>query len=133
MKCPYCGNDAELKTGRHVYPHRPDLASLKIWACDPCDAWVGTHKNSPTHAPLGRLANAELRKAKMAAHAAFDPLWKSGSMSRKKAYALLSDKMGLKPQDTHIGMFDVDQCKQVVAVCHDIAMPHQPGTFMVYS
>lgn len=114
MKCPYCGGDAELTTGYKVYPHRLDLADLKVWACFPCDAWVGTHKNSPTHAPLGRLANPELRKAKMAAHAAFDPWWKSGRMSRRKAYALLAEKMGIHKDQAHIGMFDVEQCKQVV-------------------
>lgn len=132
MICPYCGSDAELTTGHKVYPHRPDLAHLKIWACLPCDAWVGTHKNSPTHAPLGRMANAELRRAKMAAHAAFDPIWKSGRMSRSKAYALLASLMNLPKQDTHIGMFDVQQCKQVVEVCKTMAPTSQPGSFMVY-
>lgn len=114
MKCPYCGNDAELTTGYKVYPHRLDLADLKVWACFPCDAWVGTHKNSPTHAPLGRLANAELRRAKMAAHAAFDPWWKSGRMTRREAYQKLANLMSMDPKDAHIGMFDVEQCKTVV-------------------
>ena len=132
MKCPYCGNDAELSTGHKVYPHRSDLANLKIWACFPCDAWVGTHKNSPTHAPLGRLANAELRMAKRKAHAAFDPLWKSGQMSRKKAYALLSEKMGLTPDETHIGMFDVEQCKTVIMLCTPI-MVKERGGLVVYA
>ena len=133
MKCPYCGKDAELTTGYTVYPHRLDLADLKVWACLPCDAWVGTHKDSPKHAPLGRLANAELRKAKMAAHAAFDPLWKSGRMSRSKAYSLLAESMGLPKKDTHIGMFDVEQCKQVVEACKAMAPARQRGTFMVYA
>ena len=114
FKCPYCGNDAELTTGYKAYPHRLDLADLKVWACFPCDAWVGTHKNSPTHAPLGRLANAELRRAKMAAHAAFDPWWKSGRMTRREAYKKLAELMGIDPKDAHIGMFDVEQCKTVV-------------------
>lgn len=34
--------------------------------------------------PLGRLANAELQRWRNTAHAMFDPLWKSGSMSRVK-------------------------------------------------
>lgn len=114
MKCPYCGEEAELTTGHKVYPHRSDLAHLKVWACFPCDAWVGTHKNSPEHKPLGRLANGELRRAKMSAHAAFDPWWKSGKMSRHEAYAMLAEKMGLPKEKAHIGMFDVEQCKQVV-------------------
>lgn len=114
MKCPYCGNDAELTTGYKVYPHRLDLADLKVWACFPCDAWVGTHKNSKDNKPLGRLANAELRRAKMAAHAAFDPWWKSGRMTRHEAYRKLAEHMGLDPKDAHIGMFDVEQCRDVV-------------------
>ena len=130
MKCPYCGGDAEISTGHKVYPHRPDLASLKIWACFPCDAWVGTHKNSGE--PLGRLANAELRMAKRKAHAAFDPLWKSGQMSRKKAYALLSEKMGLTPDETHIGMFDVEQCKTVILLCTPMMIAER-GNLMVYA
>lgn len=128
MKCPYCGNEAELTTGSKVYPRRPDLASLKIWACMPCDAWVGTHKNSPTNAPLGRLANAELRKAKMAAHAAFDPYWKSGHVTRQKAYKMLAERMGLSKAEAHIGMFDVNQCRKVVE-----AFPPLNTGLMVYA
>ncbi len=113
--CPYCEKDAKLVTGYQIYPHRLDLAELKVWACMPCDAWVGTHKNSREHKPLGRLANAELRKAKMKAHAAFDPWWKNGIMTRHEAYAMLAEKMGLEPKDAHIGMFDVEQCETVAA------------------
>jgi hypothetical protein len=116
MKCPYCGNEAELSTGYRVYPHRPDLSHLKIWACFPCDAFVGTHKNSPTHAALGRLANAELRMAKRKAHSAFDPIWMGGAMSRKSAYKWLSIELGIPFDQTHIGMFDVDLCARVVAL-----------------
>ena len=112
MKCPYCGNEAEVVTGKAIYPRRPDLANLKIFACMPCDAWVGTHKNSGE--PLGRLANAELRKAKQAAHAAFDPYWKSGHVTRHKAYAMLAERMSLHKSQAHIGMFDVEQCNKVV-------------------
>jgi hypothetical protein len=130
MKCPYCGNEAKETTGKEVYPHRPDLRNHVIFACLPCDAWVGTHKNSGK--PLGRMANAELRRAKQAAHAAFDPLWKSGQMSRKEAYAKLAEKMGLTPQETHIGMFDVEQCKTVVLLCTPMIVKER-GSLMVYA
>lgn len=130
MKCPYCGEWAEKTTGLKVYPRRPDLHHLVMYACLPCDAWVGAHKDSGK--PLGRLANAELRRAKMAAHAAFDPLWKSGQMSRKKAYKMLSDKMGLKPEETHIGMFDVEQCNTVVILCTPVIIKER-GSLMVYA
>ena len=73
--CPYCNEDAVLTTGTVLYPHRPDLATKHFWMCWKDKAWVGCHPHSD--APLGRLANADLRRAKMAAHAAFDPLWRS--------------------------------------------------------
>ena len=115
MQCPYCGAEAHKVTGKEIYPHRKDLYSKKFYQCKPCDAYVGCHPNSDK--PLGRLANADLRRAKMAAHAAFDPIWKSGNKSRSKAYSWLAEAMKLTPDKCHVGMFDVAQCEQVVALC----------------
>lgn len=115
--CDYCGNDAVLVTGKDLYPHRPDLFGVKAWQCKPCKASVGCHKNSKKNAPLGRLANAELKKLKMAAHAAFDPLWKNKIMKRKEAYSFLAEKLGIEFKDCHIGMFDEETCRKVVEVC----------------
>jgi hypothetical protein len=115
MICPYCQNVAELVTGADVYPHRPDLHHKFIYRCAPCDALVGCHPG--TKKPLGRLANAELRKAKQAAHAAFDPLWQSGGMKRQAAYGWLAGQLGIDRQECHIGMMDVAMCKRVVEVC----------------
>lgn len=117
VNCDYCGNPARLVNGSVIYPHRPDLKNLSFWLCEPCSAYVGCHKNSKSKAaPLGRLANAELRKAKNRAHAAFDPLWKDGNMSRRRAYSWLAKQLGIKEKDCHIGMFDVDMCARVVEV-----------------
>ncbi|TKK33236.1 zinc-finger-containing protein [Pantoea agglomerans] len=116
IKCNYCGNDAALVSGKEIYPHRPDLYGLQFWSCSPCNAWVGCHKRSNA-VPLGRLANAELRKAKSAAHAAFDPIWKSGLKSRRGAYEWLSKRLSIPFKDCHIGMFDVDTCERVVTAC----------------
>ena len=116
MKCDYCGNSAALVDGSVIYPHRPDLYHKWFYRCEPCGAFVGCHPN--TKSALGRLANAELRKAKMAAHAAFDPIWKSGKKRRGSAYAWLADQLGIKQQDCHIGMFDVATCKRVIEICN---------------
>lgn len=78
--CDYCGRPARLVGGAEVYPHRPDLSSKRFWLCRPCDAWVGCHpKAEPRRGglgdgtvPLGRLANADLRRAKQRAHAAVE-------------------------------------------------------------
>lgn len=115
IACPYCGKESTRATGVEVYPHRPDLKSLRLYRCVPCDALVGTHKG--TWKPLGRLANYELRKAKMEAHSAFDKKWKYGTMSRSDAYAWLATQLNIKGEDCHIGMFDVDMCNRVVDVC----------------
>jgi hypothetical protein len=116
VRCDYCKQPAQLVSGVAIYPHRPDLSSLRFWQCEPCNAYVGCHKNSPRHIPLGRLANAELRLWKQNAHVAFDPFWKSGQMQRRSAYAWLADQMKIDFKDCHIGMFNVEQCKDVVRI-----------------
>lgn len=114
--CPYCGNKATMKTGVDIYPHRCDLRHLRFWACTPCAAWVGCHA---TGVPLGSLANASLRACRASAHAAFDPLWKTGVIpGRSAAYAWLADQLGVAIQHCHIAMFDEAQCKQVVEVAN---------------
>lgn len=109
-------------TGRELYPNRPELHRKNFWRCAPCDAHVGCHAYNRRHSrtgtePLGRLANRELRAAKMRAHAAFDPLWREGEMTRDEAYSWLARRLGLKPSNCHIGMFDVAMCDRVVAAC----------------
>jgi hypothetical protein len=113
--CPYCGEPARLVGGLEIYPHRNDLRGKNFYQCAPCDAYVGCHPGT-TNA-LGRLANAELRKAKMAAHNAFDPLWSGGRLKRKAAYAWLSETLGMEKKLTHMGMMDVADCLRVVAAC----------------
>lgn len=115
--CDYCGKQAKLVQGDVIYPHRPDLYELWFWSCEPCQAYVGTHKQSKVHFPLGRLANHALRRAKNRAHAAFDPLWKDGPTKRKEAYEWLSNGLGIDFKDCHIGMFNIEQCDRVVEIC----------------
>lgn len=111
VTCPYCKASAVLKDSAEVYDGR---SYGLIWDCRPCDAYVGVHKNSREHKPLGRLANKELRKWKIKAHAAFDHLWKTGRMKRREAYAHMQIIMGMTPKQAHIGNFDVDDCKRLV-------------------
>ncbi|WP_028492623.1 zinc-finger-containing protein [Thioalkalivibrio sp. ALE19] len=115
--CPYCGERSERVTGAEVYPHRPDLAGKAFYQCAPCDARVGCHPG--TNKPLGRLANAALRRAKSRAHKAFDGLWRDGSMTRSEAYAWLAEQMDLPVKRCHIGQFDEAQCEQVVTICSE--------------
>jgi hypothetical protein len=97
-----------------VYPHRSDLHAKRFWLCAQCDAYCGCH---PDGSPLGMLANADLRAARREAHAAFDPLWRRGAMTRSQAYAWLARGMGLDMRDCHVGRFDAKQCARVIELC----------------
>lgn len=127
--CPYCQQPATLYENSSIlYASRKDYGPM--WACLPCSAWVGVHPG-PKRTPLGRLADKELREAKIKAHAAFDPLWRrkmerdgvSYGDARRAAYQWLAGQMTLEATETNIGMFNVKQCQRVVAVC---APYHKP-------
>lgn len=80
--------------------------------------------------PLGRLADAALRKAKIRAHAAFDRTWRILYTTRHEAdttytvgrarasrYKLLAELLGIPARECHIGMFDVQTCERVIELC----------------
>lgn len=125
VTCSYCGVDAKLVTGDVIYPHRPDLRTKRFWHCAPCDAYVGTHANSPNAAPLGRLANAELRLLKQKVHALFDPLWQGRGTSRTDCYRWLAEAMGIPKRECHIGMFTPERCRAALAVLNAGLHPPQ--------
>ena len=83
-----------------------------IYLCRDCDAFVGCHSGSDR--PLGRLADARLREYKKRAHSCFDRIWKCHFMARSQAYKWLAEAMNLSGQETHIGMFNISQCQQVI-------------------
>lgn len=118
--CNYCLQPAKLVTGDYLYPHihffndKIPAHSVYFWHCKPCDAWVGTHKNSKKNPPLGSLANKELRIARRNAHAVFDTLFKDKAMTRTEAYRWLSEALGLPVDDCHIALFTIEQCEKTV-------------------
>ena len=122
--CPYCGDPTQLVTGAKIYPHRTDLVKLRFWLCEPCGAYVGCHKKNREYGndgtvPLGRLANADLRRAKSRVHKAFDPMWKRNGGNRKEAYAWLAGRLNIPASECHIGMFDLPTCDRAVSACKD--------------
>lgn len=126
VRCDYCNGHAKLVNGGKLYPHRPDLKRLLFWHCAACSAWVGVHRG--TQRPLGRLATAQLRRLKMLAHGAFDPIWKSKLKTRSEAYSWLAEAMGLTKDETHIGLFDEDQCRKVAELANAFMREARRGT-----
>lgn len=114
--CPYCGNPPQLVTGAIIYPHIDRLKDDLFYHCAKCNAWVGVH--SGTTKPKGRLADKALRECKILAHKYFDAIWKERRlMKRKAAYLWLSERLGIPPQYTHIGMFGCKTCLDVADIC----------------
>lgn len=114
--CPYCGRTAAFKDSSVIYGR----SYGRVWICPGwpgCDSYVGVHRG--TRIPLGRMANAELREAKKNAHAVFDGWWKARGMKRSKAYKALAEMLGIRMSDCHIGMFDVQQCCDVLRVINE--------------
>jgi hypothetical protein len=117
--CVECGNLGELVTGKEIYPHRRDLHAKGFFLCR-CGAYCGCHPN--TDRPLGFPCGPETRRARSAAHAAFDPLWKAGGWRRWQAYQWLAKKMNMDAHDCHIGMMTADQARQVVEIVNTQTM-----------
>lgn len=117
-----CGRVARLVTGARIYPHRPDLHVKRFYLCEPCNAYVGVHPG--TTKALGHLAGPQLRKLRMKAHSVFDPIWKSGRMSRNAAYRWLSESLGF---EAHIGQSDEATCEKIIALCQEKAQPGAEG------
>ena len=123
--CRYCKNDIHLYyIGDAEYPYQKDYGP--VWKCVPCDAYVGCHNG--TERPLGLVADAATRAAKIKAHAAFDPLWMrkmlkegiSKSVARGAGYRWLADQLGIPKEKCHIGMFSVDTCLRVIEICENV-------------
>lgn len=59
------------------------------------------------------------------AHAMFDPLWKTGVMSRSEAYKWLAEEMNMTREQCHISLFNVRECKEVINLCVHFGAPTQ--------
>lgn len=108
--CPYCNKKAIWCENRAIYG-RNYGRSYMCYLCKDCDAYVGCHNN--TKKPLGTLANRDLRRWRMRAHAEFDPIWKSGQhRKRHKAYGWLARELGV--EEIHIGESDIETCIKII-------------------
>ena len=101
-----------MTDGEEIYPHRNDLASLPFWKCDACNNFVGCHhKTEDRTRPLGCIPTPDIKNARKHIHGILDPLWKSGKISRKAIYKLLSDEFGRKYHTANIR--SIEEARQV--------------------
>lgn len=113
--CAECGprTGVDAVVGDVIYPHRPELARRWFWRCVVCGAYVGCHRG--TLQPLGTCAGPELRRMRNLAHSVFDRLWRGKrKTARSAAYAWMAKTMGLTPEEAHIGLFSIEQCRVLI-------------------
>lgn len=124
--CPFCKNQAELVDSAEIYGGR---SYGMAWLCRPCWAYVGCHKNSPVHKPLGTLANAGLRKLRTQVHAVLDPIWKGeigkphGRRARSAVYAWLARQLEISTDECHVAMFDSVRAAKALEILKTATWP----------
>ncbi len=96
---------------KSMIPQKTIYGDRLFCPIDGCDV-VGWGNNSP--------ADTETRRARMHAHAIFDPLWKNGRYSRTKLYRKLANFMRLDIENTHIGFFNKAQCTTVIEFANEV-------------
>lgn len=109
--CPDCRSDMVLRDSRYG----------PFYGCSRFPSCRATHGAHPDGRPLGVPADARTKAARIGAHAAFDPIWKSDrSRSRNRArgaaYRWLQRAMGLSAWP-HIGEMNAEQCELVIRLC----------------
>ena len=91
-----------------------------FYGCNRYPACRASHGAHPDGSPLGIPANAETKKMRIAAHKAFDQLWKGPGpphFTRNKSYKWLQKQMNLTKDECHIACFDIPACQRVVELC----------------
>ena len=117
-----CSVNIELTTNDKIYG-RIYGEWPKIYFCNDCCAAVGCHPK--TEVPLGRMADRQTRHLRSRAHDEFDKLWKSGLMSRSKAYNWLALALEIDPAQCHISWLSKDQLKDVATLSADYLKTHE--------
>lgn len=108
LPCPECAVYMALvpnpyKGAEAVYYRCPEVG---------CSGSHGAHADGE---PLGIPATQPTKDARMAAHRAFDAWWRAMGMRRSDAYRWLALKLQVELEHCHIGRFDVETCRRVVA------------------
>lgn len=138
-RCAHCGAEAFITDGRTIYGY--NYHDSYFWKCPTCpNAYVGCH--GKTKKPLGRPANAALRRARSILHEErIDPLWKTAietgdyqpednvarsiitKTARSRVYWFIADKLGIERWQSHVGEFDLEQCRAAWVALKGVDFP----------
>lgn len=108
LTCPDCGSEMVLRNSRFG----------KFYGCSTYPACKAAHGAHPNGKPLGIPADKETKQWRIKAHDAFDTLWKRGGgvrIGRSAAYKWLQESLSMTSEQCHIGRFDIETCKRVIA------------------
>lgn len=111
---PRCDGQLVLRQSKHGH----------FFGCTHFPKCRGSHGAHPDGRPMGTPAPAAVRHARVKAHEAFDPIWKSGRMSRGRAYRWLAERLGRS--EVHIGSADLPLCRRIISICE--LHRHRPRT-----
>lgn len=103
--CPLCSGPMVLRGSRYGL----------FYGCVNFPVCRSTHGAHPDGRPLGIPGDAETKAWRIRAHEAFDRLWQGGGMRRGQAYAWMRRTLGLSKHEAHIGRFDPDRCRALIA------------------
>lgn len=114
VRCPICKDLMVLRrTDRFTYSNGD---SRLFYGCRNFPECKSTHGAHPDGKPLGIPADRETKRWRMKAHESFDKLWKSHGLTRGESYKVLQKMMGMTEGEAHIGRFNIEQCKRLIAL-----------------
>jgi len=109
LYCPEPGCDGRLRLKLSRYGVFYGCCN---WKLNECPGGHGAHQSSgkPHGTPIAKVD----KPARRAAHAVFDKLWKTKTMSRGAAYRWMQRALEMPAIEAHISKFDRRQCRRLV-------------------
>lgn len=134
LHCPYCGAVVIKRPSGFVYGSKAVDKTRYVYVCSRwprCNTYVNAHKK--TGAPMGTLANSELRHLRIQTHHAIQKLQRKWNCSDvDSVYRWLQAKTGLSHEDFHIGQFSEYRCRQVIQLCRHALLSSMPKREVPY-
>ena len=110
LPCPDCNAPMVLRRGRY----------RRFYGCTRFPDCKGCHAAHKDGRPTGIPATADVRAARVRAHAALAAITDGSPLQRVLAYAWLQQVLGMSPELCHIGRFGLEDCRRVIEACERV-------------